>query len=224
MIRIIFSLLITLHWILISGQAEHFSYIKIGLTSEPDPVSELMKANYEKEFYYNQSSTVFIKRVADNFELHFYDSSKTLTQIYLQVNKQSYVWKQPTLVDENYNELTEEQKLDYPNFYTISRDITKKIEGFNCFKVVLKAPEGTEGNAAMEMFVTESLPNLPNHFPLSSEILSAEPLELSINIYGTKIAFGIVSNESGINISDKFDLSFDKAIQIDQTKYDELRL
>ncbi|HSF89182.1 MAG TPA: hypothetical protein VLA46_07175, partial [Saprospiraceae bacterium] len=224
MIRLILVLILSLQWIPMWGQSEHFNYLKIGLTSESSPIAEMMKGNYEKEFYYNQTTTVYIKRVADNFELHFYDSSKKLTQIYLQVNKQPYVWDQPTLIDENYNELTDEQKLEFPGYYTISRDITKRIEGFDCFKVVLKAPEDTEGSAAVEMYVTESLPNFPNHFPLSSAILSAEPLEFSMNLGGVKITFGIVSHESGVNMMDQLGLAPDKAIRIDQDKYDELRL
>jgi hypothetical protein len=224
MIRITVSLFFALQWFLLTGQVEHFSYIHISLTSESSPIAEIMKGNYEKEFYYNPSSTVFIKRAADNFELHFYDSTKTLTRIYMQIDKENYVWDDPILIDDNYNELTDEQKLELPKFYTISRDNKKKIEGFDCFKVVMRDPEDTEGNSVVEMYVTESLPNFPFHFPLSSAILSAEPLELSMDIYGTKITFGIVSHESGIDLVNQLDISPDKAIQIDQDKYYKLKL
>src|SRR4249919_3207960 len=128
MIRIITSLLLVLQGILLSGQSEQFDYLKIGLTSEANPMAEAMKGNYEKEFYYNQSFTVFLKRLNDNLELQFYDSSKNLSRIYLRVNNQVYVWEQPVLVDERYDELSAEEKKEFPKFYTIGKADIKVIE------------------------------------------------------------------------------------------------
>lgn len=224
MIRILTSFILILQAMIMIGQAEQFDYLKIGLTSEANPMAETLRENYEKEFYYNLSNTVFIKRSNDDIELQFYDSAKKISRIYLRIKNQMYVWEDPILTDERYNELSEEERKELPKFYTITRDEAKKIEGFNCFKVVMKDPEDTEGNAAVEMYVTEQLPNLPIHFPLSSSILSAEPLELSMNLFGTKISFGIVSHESGVNIYNQLNLALDHAIKIDQKKYDELKL
>jgi|GEM_PF-4199686 len=224
MIRIITSLSLILQVFLLYGQGELFDRIKIGLTSEANPMAEAMKEKYEKEFYYNQSNTVFLKRLNDNLELQFYDSAKNLSRIYLRVSNQVYVWEQPVLVDENYNELSEEGKKEISKFYSINIADNKVIEDFNCFKVVMKDPEDTEGNTAVEMYVTEQLPNLPDHFPLSGSIISAEPLELKMNLFGTKVTFGIVSHEKGIDIYKQLNLTTENAIKIDQKKYDELKL
>jgi hypothetical protein len=88
----------------------------------------------------------------------------------------------------------------------------------------LKEPGDLEGISTIEMFVTEQLPNLPNHFPIPKAILSGQPLEISLNLMGNHVNFGIVKHETAVNIFDLFNLSPKAAIKINQVEYDKLKL
>ena len=88
----------------------------------------------------------------------------------------------------------------------------------------MKDPKDAEGNTTVEMYVTEELPNQPNHYPLTGSKLSAEPLELIMNMLGMQITFGVVTHEKGINLFNQLNMDPEKAKKIDFQIYEELKL
>jgi len=105
------------------------------------------------------------------------------------------------------------------DFYTIHKDITKNIANLECFKVVMKVQSGD--STTITMFVSNDIPNLPEHFPLASNVINAEPLEIELNIMGSKVHVGILNLEDNRSIENDYKFNFKQANIINYSEYQE---
>ncbi len=103
------------------------------------------------------------------------------------------------------------------NFYHLDRTVRKDVHGFDCFQVIMEDPN--DKSARIKMFVTEQLPNLPTHFPLMSNVLNAEPLEINIVIMGMQVKIGVLKAESNVDIEKALNVKFNEAKKISDTEY-----
>ena len=96
--------------------------------------------------------------------------------------------------------------------YTIYRDSTKIIAEMKCYKVVLG--DEKNDNSSITMFVSDSIPNLPDHFPLASNVLNSEPIEINLNLMGNQLQVGVLSLEENKSIEVDYDILFSNAHNI----------
>lgn len=203
------------------GQNGTLNYFKIEISGEKNPMLEMMNNQYKKEFYANENSTYYLNRMEEIVEIIEYDSTKTATKFYILKGDSLFLNDSNKYEDSNLGELSSKQQEQIKEFYQINRAVKKEIYGFNCFQVIMKDPRG--GDTNVEMFVTESLPNLPNHFPLASNVLNAEPLEIKMNLNGNSIKVEIVEFEKEVNIEKRLKLNFNKATSISNEKYNRMK-
>jgi len=203
------------------SQTERLNYFKIEISGEKNQLIELMNKQYKKEFYANEHFVYSIDRINEITEIIEFDSSNTPTNLYILKGDSLFINNSAKYEDSNLGELSSEEQNQIKDFYQINRDIKKEIYGFDCFQVIMKDPRG--GDTNVEMFVTEKLPNLPNHFPLASNILNAEPLEINMNLMGNKIKVEVVEFERDVDIEKKMKLKFNKAIAISNQEYIKMK-
>lgn len=204
-----------------NGQKNNFDYYRIEITGQKNQLMELMNSRYQKEFYTNGEKLFYVRNTENYLEIIEYNSSKTPTKYYVVRNDSLFLSESFTYVDENLMELSGEEQERIKQFYEINKAVKKNIYGFECFQVIMQDPSG--GSNKVEIFVTEDLPNLPAHFPLSSNVLNAEPLEIQMNLMGTSIKVGIVEFKKGVDIEKQLNLKFSDAIPISEEKLNNLK-
>jgi hypothetical protein len=203
------------------AQTPVYTYFKIEIAGERDQLMELMNDQYKKEIFWNSENCYYVKRLAHQVELIQYDSDKTPVKFYISRNDTLFVNESYIYIDSNLDELSSDQQSQLKSFYQINKDIKKKIHDFDCFQVILKDPSG--GNTNIEMYVTEALPNLPNHFPMSSNILNAEALEINMDFMGSKIKVEIIEFEKNVNIEQKLNINFNNVHVISNEAYIQMK-
>lgn len=203
------------------GQKSNFDYYRIEIVGQRNQLMELMNSRYQKEFYANGEKLFYVRNTENYLEIIEYNSLKTPTKYYVVRNDSLFLSESFTYVDENLMELSGEEQERIKQFYEINKAVKKNIYGFDCFQVIMQDPSG--GSNKVEMFVTEDLPNLPAHFPLSSNVLNAEPLEIQMNLMGTSIKVGIVEIKKGVDIEKQLNLKFSDAIPISEEKLNNLK-
>jgi hypothetical protein len=203
------------------AQSPKYTYFKIEISGEKDQLMELMNDQYRKEIFWNSEKCYFVKRLAHQVELIQFDADKKPIKFYISRNDTLFVNETYTYIDSNLDELSSDQQSQLKNFFQINREIKKKIHDFECFQVIMKDPSG--GNTNIEMYVTEALPNLPNHFPLPSNILNAEALEINMDLMGSKIKVEIIESEKSVNIEQKLNINFNNAHAISDEAYMQMK-
>lgn len=203
------------------AQTLEYVYYKIEISGEKDQLMELMNDQYKKEIFWNSENCYYVKRLENQVELIQFDSDKKPIKFYISRNDTLFVNESYIYIDSNLNELSSDQQLQLKSFYQINKDIKKIIHDFECFQVIMKDPSG--GNTNIEMYVTEALPNLPNHFPLPSNILNAEALEINMDLMGSKIKVEIIESEKNVNIEKKLNINFNNVHVISDEVYIQMK-
>lgn len=195
--------------------SDKFNYYKIDLKSEETNISSLMRNNYKKEFYSNENVTIYKKQSENYLELmYFYKNGQIEKHLFKKNNH--YVIKNYKYIDEGLSELSDSQKEELKNLYTIKKDDVKKINKHDCIKIIMKNLDSPE---SIEMYVTEEIPNLPIHFPLSSNVINGEPLEIKIYIFSEIIEFGVTEFVENIGIEKQLGISLNNPKQITESEY-----
>ncbi|WP_339697779.1 hypothetical protein [uncultured Marixanthomonas sp.] len=199
-----------------SSQIENQTFIELGITNDT-PFKQLMNNKYKKKIYKSPTKIYSVQDNNGTTEIIEYNSDKSFANFYfikddklIKVSKYNYI-------DQNLNEITPEQQEMMKEFYTIYRDSTKTIANLKCFKVAMQMQQ--EASTKMNMYVSDEIPNLPNHFPLASNVLNAEPLEIEIDLMGSKVLIGIVNLEEKRSIEQDYNINFDKASSIEYSEY-----
>ncbi len=210
------------NFIEVDAQSSDFNFYRIGISGKKTQLTELMNSQFKKEFYTKKGVIYFVQYNENNKEIIQYDSLKFPVNYFLLIADKVYQKENFVYVDENLGELSNSEQNELQDFFTINREIKKEIHGFDCFQVIMKDPQG--GSTSIKMFVTESLPNLPNHFPLASNIINGEALEIEMNLMGATIKVEIVSSKSHVNFEEELGIQLDKAILISEKEYEILKL
>lgn len=198
-----------------------FTYYKIEISGEKNQVMEMMNNQYKKEIYVNNENCYYVKKLDHHIEIIQYNSDKAPIRFYILKNNSLFVNETYQYFDSNIDELSLEEQDLLKSYYQINKDITRDIHGFKCFQVQMKDPSDSDTNVVM--YVSESLPNLPNHIPLASNILNAEPLQIHMSLFGMDIKVEIVETENKVNIEDRMNIKFSEAISITEEEYIKLK-
>jgi hypothetical protein len=196
---------------LLISQNTNQTLIELGILNDT-PLKSIIGDKYNRKIYKNASQIYAVKNKTSHIEIIEYHSDKSFANFYFIENKILHKVSDYQYRDENLNEISKEQQEQLKEQYTIYKDSTKIIAGMECFKVVL----GDEKNdsASISMFVSDSIPNLPDHFPLASNVLNAEPLEIDLSVITNNLRVGILNLEDNKSIEVDYNILFSKALDI----------
>jgi len=200
------------------GQNAKQTFIELGIINET-PLRQFLGDKYKKIIYKSDTKIYAVQENNGVTEIFEYNSDKSFANFYFIENEKLYKVSEYEYFDRNLNELNPEVQEMIKDFYTIQKDSTKMIGNLKCFKVVMKVQD--DDSTSINMYVSEDIPNLPNHFPLPSNVLNAEPLEIELNLMGNKVLVGILKLEEGRSIEDDYNFNFEQAYTLNYTEYEQ---
>jgi len=201
------------------GQNLDQTFIELGIINET-PLKQFMADKYKKIIYKSDTKIYSAQDKNGVIEIFEFNVDKSFANFYFIENEDLYKVSEYEYFDQNLNEITSEQQEMMKDFYTIYKDSTKTIANLKCFKVVMKVQ--SDDSATITMFVSNEIPNLPNHFPLASNILNAEPLEIELNIMGSKVLVGLLNLDVNRSIEKDYNFNFKQANSINYTEYKKI--
>ena len=197
---------------LLISQNTNYTRIELGILNDT-PLKSIIGDKYNRTIYKNASNNIFaVKDKTSIIEIIEYHSDKSFANFYFIENGTLYKVSNYKYKDENLSEITQEQQDQLKEMYTIYRDSTKIIAEMKCYKVVLG--DEKNDNSSITMFVSDSIPNLPDHFPLASNVLNSEPIEINLNLMGNQLQVGVLSLEENKSIEVDYDILFSNAHNI----------
>lgn len=200
------------------GQNAEQTFIELGIINET-PLKEFLGDKYKKIIYKSDTKIYSVQDNNGMTEIFEYNSDKSFANFYFIENENLYKVSEYEYFDRSLNELDLKEQEMIKDFYIIQKDSTKMIANLKCFKVVIKAQD--DDSTSINMFVSNDIPNLPNHFPLASNVLNAEPLEIEFNLMGNKVLVGILNLEEGRSIEDDYNFNFEQANILNYTDYQQ---
>lgn len=198
---------------------DDLNYYKIDLKSQQTSLSTLMRKKYKKEFYSNEQLTVYKNQNNEFLELIFFYKNGAFEK-HLFKNNEHFTVKNAVYIDESINELSDFENEELKKKYFIKKNDLKKINENECFKITMEEPYGTVN---LEMYVSRDIPNLPNHFPLPSNVFNGEPLEIRILLFSETIEFGITEFLKNVNIGSHLGISFKNPKEISESEYEKIK-
>ena len=198
------------------GQNLDQTFIELGIINET-PLKQFMADKYKKIIYKSDTKIYSAQDKNGVIEIFEFNVDKSFANFYFIENEDLYKVSEYEYFDQNLNEITSEQQEMTKDYYTIYKDSTKTIANLKCFKVVMKVQ--SDDSATITMFVSNEIPNLPNHFTLASNILNAEPLEIELNIMGSKVLVGLLNLDVNRSIEKDYNFNFKQANSINYTEY-----